>query len=894
MPYQSIYNGRSPAKIPNSNKDNPFADHFHPGQYLVKNQPAAPKPQPKPQAQQPAPQVATSLFNKFTRTAKDFAKSAVDDAKTTGAKTANTLAAAGKGVVGATTAAVQQATGNKRGADATVRATAQTVNESLDKGIGGKGGFLSSKQASARGGGVKSLKEDFVKPALQATAATLPYAPGMPAFKGATLFAKLAKSAATQGAASAAATTASQAATGKFNAKDIAKSALTGGVVGAVAPVAEKAIAKGAQVAKGKKLPENHPDYFNVAEKTATVPLDSIRLSKAEKENKQSSVEADRRMLAAAKGEIPKRDPVLVHASEDGKHTVLDGNATTTAAIRNGWQSVPAELVKSKNIPTADQVTAVKQVIARAHQENPDFQKAMQTAADTAGLPYHGAAPKGLGRTLAKVVDDYSGDHTAIKDTIRGTMELHDPNKLDHVISQIPEGYKVTKVKSTLDKPNGYRDVKLIVETPGGHKGEVILATPEMLKAKHELGGHELYKQARTTVDESKLAELEAKMNQLYGEADTAAKARLASAGESSVPSTKALAGGKGVPEATTTPETLPATESSRTSVSPMSKKRGNGGDSGVPIPSTIADKPSTVKTQMLTPTQTAHMPEIGGYTHSSHMATEYADMLRGMEQQVKGGQMVPDGEGGYKRISEHSRFYRDYYAEHKKLPTKAAYLEEAQRQLASGKAVHGGSGNYQALLEREAKPIPTAKVNTQPMAYSGHTKTSKLAKGVEQTAIREKLTKSLGDLPQYSKVDMKEQARLTTELMQNDEARAIRIATGQEVPPAHILPESVFTAVELKAQATGDIDLLRQLAHSSLTTEATAMGQRIAALAQRNTGSAVTSIREITQARTKAIEAKLKTTAAKATSNEIKAIRAAKPKVTRETFASFVDSLKC
>lgn len=76
----------------------------------------------------------------------------------------------------------------------------------------------------------------------------------------------------------------------------------------------------------------------------------------------------------------------------------------------------------------------------------------------------------------------------------------------------------------------------------------------------------------------------------------------------------------------------------------------------------------------------------------------EYADALKQMESGSKGGQMAPDGEGGYKRTTEHSQFYSNYYKEHGKAPTNAAWLEEAQRQLRSGKADPYAQREYNSL----------------------------------------------------------------------------------------------------------------------------------------------------------------------------------------------------
>jgi len=64
----------------------------------------------------------------------------------------------------------------------------------------------------------------------------------------------------------------------------------------------------------------------------------------------------------------------------------------------------------------------------------------------------------------------------------------------------------------------------------------------------------------------------------------------------------------------------------------------------------------------------------------------EYADMMKSVDDGAVGGQMVPDGEGGYKRVTEHSPFYRQYYKEHKRKPSKKAWLEYAKENVKNDK----------------------------------------------------------------------------------------------------------------------------------------------------------------------------------------------------------------
>jgi hypothetical protein len=199
-----------------------------------------------------------------------------------------------------------------------------------------------------------------------------------------------------------------------------------------------------------------------------------------------------------------------------------------------------------------------------------------------------------------------------------------------------------------------------------------------------------------------------------------------------------------------------------------------------------------------------------------------------------------------------------------------------------------------------ETTPNSTEKIpEVAPIEGTGETKTSGLAQGVQEKAVEAKLTRGFGDLPEYKTVNMKDQAAKAVDLVTNNYDQALRIAMGQEKAPEGILPESVFVAVENKAHSENDVNTLRDLAtQSSLTSEATTMGQRIRTLAERDPESPVGVIKDLQSAREKAATEKLgkggNLDKAKASiAEDIKTeIKKAAPKA--KDWSSFVDSIKC
>lgn len=153
-----------------------------------------------------------------------------------------------------------------------------------------------------------------------------------------------------------------------------------------------------------------------------------------------------------------------------------------------------------------------------------------------------------------------------------------------------------------------------------------------------------------------------------------------------------------------------------------------------------------------------------------------------------------------------------------------------------------------------------------QPTAAEAPKETSGLAKSVNKDAIKAGLDTGLGSLPEYSRMDMKEQAKMAGDLIAKDPGQAMRVALGDEPSPtSHLLPESVYTALRITARDAGDIETLRRLAlESKIVNNATAMGQRIKALDSGQLVDPVTIIQDVKESRAKNIESKSKGTTAK------------------------------
>lgn len=186
----------------------------------------------------------------------------------------------------------------------------------------------------------------------------------------------------------------------------------------------------------------------------------------------------------------------------------------------------------------------------------------------------------------------------------------------------------------------------------------------------------------------------------------------------------------------------------------------------------------------------------------------------------------------------------------------------------------------------------------TESVEGTGDTKTRGLSLGVNEKAVKNKLTKGFSDLPEYQQVNMEAQAKLAQDLLTKSPGTATRISMGQEKPPEGLIPEAVFIAVENKAIKEGDVDTLRNLATiSKLTTEATTMGQRIRTLGERDPESPIGAIKDIINTREKVAENRSKGKKINVTKKEV--AKEIKSKIKKESptiseWDSFIKGLEC
>lgn len=165
-------------------------------------------------------------------------------------------------------------------------------------------------------------------------------------------------------------------------------------------------------------------------------------------------------------------------------------------------------------------------------------------------------------------------------------------------------------------------------------------------------------------------------------------------------------------------------------------------------------------------------------------------------------------------------------------------------------------------------------------------------AQTLEKAAVEKKLTDSLGELPTHERMSMADQAARALDFIEKNPEQAMKVIRGEAVPDG-VLPEALYTAMEIKAIKNGDVAMLKELSNSTIPTTA---GQAMKALDSADPNSPVKIMRDIQQAREAKIEkrtGKKKPQAVKEVVDEIK--REVQKSVSkRPSWEEFLKEIQC
>lgn len=206
-----------------------------------------------------------------------------------------------------------------------------------------------------------------------------------------------------------------------------------------------------------------------------------------------------------------------------------------------------------------EQRPALLDQYAKAEAEKPAFDALVaKVSAEVRGVPKL-AGLKGVARATEKIVDDYAGDPTKIKDLLRATIEVDNVADAQAAVEAILKQFDVTPggrrnlLDPAVPSHDGYRDAKFNIKV-GDIVAELQVSVPEMLKAKNEV--HHLYEERRTLEGKHKNAdgsyppevqarvdELNAQMRVVYEDAWARVTSALKSASDNGAPLRRAESG---------------------------------------------------------------------------------------------------------------------------------------------------------------------------------------------------------------------------------------------------------------------------------------------------------------------------------------------------------------
>ena len=170
----------------------------------------------------------------------------------------------------------------------------------------------------------------------------------------------------------------------------------------------------------------------------------------------------------------PKQEPVATHQ----KH--LEGKVSEADVNR---------LPKDKQ-------EQFKSMYENAARNKDHFDKINKEIAESVGGKSAVVPLKGSARAVEKIMADYEGDPSKIKDLLRTTIEIKSPADVTKAIEQLKAKYgEPVKFRNSLahDAPSvggsGYRDVNMVVEINGSY-AEVQINFPRSEEHTSELQSH--------------------------------------------------------------------------------------------------------------------------------------------------------------------------------------------------------------------------------------------------------------------------------------------------------------------------------------------------------------------------------------------------------------------
>lgn len=185
-------------------------------------------------------------------------------------------------------------------------------------------------------------------------------------------------------------------------------------------------------------------------------------------------------------------------APTNAAHLGLGNPAGISTPVANLMQALNAEHLTRLGPEAANKLTSMYR---QAAETKPGFDKELERIAGQVNGKAVLPPLKGSDRATEKIVDDYAGDASKIKDILRATVEVRTVGEAQAALGQLRNSFDVQTsgfrnlLDPSVDPVDGYRDIKLNVKV-NGVTAEIQINVPAVLAVKDRY--HKEYEERRT------------------------------------------------------------------------------------------------------------------------------------------------------------------------------------------------------------------------------------------------------------------------------------------------------------------------------------------------------------------------------------------------------------
>lgn len=235
------------------------------------------------------------------------------------------------------------------------------------------------------------------------------------------------------------------------------------------------------------------------------------------------------------------------------------------------------------------------------------------------------------------------------------------------------------------------------------------------------------------------------------------------------------------------------------------------------------------------------------------------------------------------------STFKSDLVAKEKSLSKFLDQLKQKQEELKLTEDAEALKEFQRALTTREKLSAVISVPKEQLPVGQGKEKISRLAARMRDALknVSEEDKKTLPTFNQMNRdVQMEDAAKFITEHSED----AMKVLRGEMDPPKGLLYNSIFVAMKESALETNNIGLMLDLA----SLRSTRFGQEINILSKADPENPVNFIQDIKKTKIEALERRTGKPAERVIKDTVKKIRVQIPKVSKNDWGKFIDSIEC